>query len=124
MQQMKQGMMEKCQAMMEKHQAMMAESKEADARLQSLAEELDAAKGKAKTAAMAAVISELVEQRQATKAMMGMGYDMMQHMMAHQGGMKKDMMAGMGDCPMMQDMSTADKGESEAREGHTGHHGG
>ena len=46
----------------------------------------------------------------------GMGHDMMQHMMAHmQGGMKKDMMAGMGDCPMMQGMSTAGKGEGEAR---------
>lgn len=122
---MKQGMMEKCRPMMEKHQAMMAKSKEADARLQGLVEEMDTAKRKAKMAAMAAVISELVEQRQATKAMMGMGHDMMQHMMAHmQGGMKKDMMAGMGDCPMMQGMSTAGKGESEAREGHTGHHGG
>lgn len=124
MQQMKQGMMEKCRAMMDKHQAMMAESEKADARLLALVEEMDAAKRKGKTAAMAAVVHELVEQRQATKAMMGMGHDMMQHKMAHmQSGMKKDMMAGMGDCPMMKGMPSAGKGESEAREEHTGHHG-
>jgi hypothetical protein len=55
----------------------MADVKAADARLQALVKDMDAAIGESKIAAMAAVLRELVEQQKAMRSRMA---DMHQHM--------------------------------------------
>ncbi len=87
-----------CKAMMAEHEKMMAETKAADARLDALVSQMNAASGQAKADAAAAAVTELVAQRKAMRdGMMGMHKKMMGHMMEHmQAG--KDSMAM---CPMM-----------------------
>jgi hypothetical protein len=93
----RQQMQEKCQEMMEKHQQMQQEMAAMDARLEELVQQMNAATGEARIDAMAAVINELVEQRQDMhEMMMEMGPGMMGHMMMH---MDPEMMQM---CPMMQ----------------------
>lgn len=88
----------KCKAMMADHGKMMADTKAADARLDALVAEMNAASGQAKAVAAAAAVTELVAQRKAMReGMMGMQQKMMGHMMEH-------MQAGMGSmamCPAM-----------------------
>jgi hypothetical protein len=77
---------------------MMAEMKSGDERLSALVTTMNAAAGADKANAIAAVVTEMVAQRQAMQqGMMKMDHEKMAHMMAHmQAG--KDAMAG---CPMM-----------------------
>jgi hypothetical protein len=70
------------QHMMRMHEQMMAEMRAADARLDALVREMNAASGSAKIDAMAAVLNELLQQRKATHERMG---KMSEHMT---GGMK------------------------------------
>jgi hypothetical protein len=91
----------KCKAMMADHEKMMADMKAADERLDVLVATMNAASGLEKADATAAVVSEMVAQRRATRdGMMKMEHEMMAHMMEHmQAG--KDSMAA---CPMMKSM--------------------
>ena len=70
------------QHMMKMHEQMMAEMKAADARLDALVRDMNAATGNARIDAIAAVLNELLQQR---KAMHECVAKMSEHMM---GGMK------------------------------------
>ncbi|HWR54258.1 MAG TPA: hypothetical protein VN428_24335 [Bryobacteraceae bacterium] len=102
----RQGMMQgamadRCKAMMAKHDQMMAEMKKMDATLDEKLQAMRSARGESKVEAMAAVITEMVEQRrQGRERMMEMQHSAMQHMSEHmaQGGVQMQ-------CPMMSQMS-------------------
>lgn len=98
----KPGMKPDCAAMMQKHEAMQKHMAEMDAKLQTLVDEMNKAKGSAKTDKTAAVVTELVAQRaMMQKQMKDMHPQMMEHMSEH---MKSGMMKAMSDsmaCPMM-----------------------
>ena len=91
-----------CAAMMQQHAAMQSHMKEMNAKLQTLVDEMNKAKGSAKVDKTAAVLTELVAQRSMMqKQMMEMQPKMMEHMMSHmQGGMMKGMGDSMSGCPM------------------------
>ena len=93
----------RCQAMMAEREKMMADMKAADQRLDDLVARMNSASGMDKTAATAAVVTEMVAQhRTMQEGMMKKQQGMMEHMMEHmQAG--KDSMAM---CPMMKPMST------------------
>jgi hypothetical protein len=99
----KPAMMPDCAAMMQEHDAMQKHMAEMDAKLQTLVDEMNKAKGSAKIDKTAAVVSELVAQHSMMqKQMMEMHPKMMEHMMAHmQNGMMKGMAGAMSGCPMM-----------------------
>jgi hypothetical protein len=99
----KPAMMPDCAAMMQQHEDMQKHMAEMDAKLQTLVDEMNKAKGSAKVDKTAAVINELVAQRaMMAKQMMDMQPKMMEHMMAHiQAGMMKGMADSMSGCPMM-----------------------
>ena len=78
------GMAAKCQAMMAGHDKMMAETKAADATLDALVKDMNAAAGEAKINAMTAVVNELVRQNKAMHERMG---QMHQQMMGGRGMM-------------------------------------
>jgi len=105
----KPAMMHDCAAIMQQHEAMQKHMAEMDAKLQSLVDEMNKAKGSARVDRMAAVITELVAQRaMMQKRMMGMHPKMMEHMMAHmQSGMMKGMADSMSGCPMMKENEKA-----------------
>jgi hypothetical protein len=88
----------KCQTMMAEKEKMTADMKAADQRLDGLVTAMNAASGMEKTAATAAVVSEIVTQDRAMRdGMMKMHEDMMGHMMEHmQAGAES-----MASCPMM-----------------------
>ncbi len=95
------AMAERCKAMMAKHDQMMSEMKKMDADLDQKLQTMKSAQGQAKVDAMAAVITEMVEQRhERQKRMMDMQQSMMAHMSEHmaQGG-------GQMQCPMMSQMA-------------------
>jgi polyhydroxyalkanoate synthesis regulator phasin len=73
-----------------------------NAKLQTLVDEMNKAKGSAKVDKTAAVLTELVAQRSMMqKQMMEMQPKMMEHMMSHMhGGMMKGMGDSMSGCPM------------------------
>jgi hypothetical protein len=81
------GMPPACQEMMAMRQSMRAEQATADAKLNDLVAKMNAASGEQKVDAIAAVVSEMVAQRQARH----------EKMAAMQGKME----AAMADCPMM-----------------------
>lgn len=94
-----------CQAMMAKHQAMQDKFVAMDATLDKLVAEMNAAKtskdADAMEKPMAAVLTELVAQRKASRSMM---MEMQPEMMAHMGRhMDMEMHGAKGgmDCPMM-----------------------
>ena len=70
--------------MMKMHEQMMAETKAADATLDALVKDMNAAAGDSKLTAMAALVTELVRQHKAERARMG---QMHQQMMGGQGMM-------------------------------------
>jgi ubiquinone biosynthesis protein UbiJ len=74
------------QDMMKMRQQMLAEMKAADAKLDALVEEVDAAVGEARINAIAAVVTELVRQHKSMHERMG---QMHQHMMGGRGMMMK-----------------------------------
>lgn len=86
-----QGMTAKCKEMMAKHKQRMSMMKEMNKTLQEKVAVMNAAMGEKKIAAMAAVINELVNQRE----------KMMGHMMERMGEENRKSMA---ECPMMQQM--------------------
>lgn len=92
-----------CAAMMQQHDAMQKHMEEMNAKLQTLVDEMNKAKGSAKVDKTAAVLTELVAQRSMMqKEMMEMQPKMMEHMMQHmQSGMMKGMGESMSGCPMM-----------------------
>jgi len=88
----------KCKAMMAEHEKMSADTKAADEKLNGLVTKMNAASASAKSDAIAVVVTELVNQRQAMYASaMKMQHGMMTHMMGHMAE-GKDSMAM---CPMM-----------------------
>lgn len=104
----KPAMMPDCAAMMQQHDAMQKQMAEMDAKLQSLVDGMNNAKGSAKVDRMAAVLTELVAQRATMrKQMEEMQPKMMEHMMQHmQSGAMKEMAA----CPMMKESAAAAPG--------------
>jgi hypothetical protein len=101
--------------MMAHHKEMMARMEAMDARLDELVKKMNAATGKGKPDAVAAVVNELVAQRkQMREQMMAMQPEMMKHMMAHMRmGMMKGMEDSMAKCPMMKTMAPAKDAHSE-----------
>ena len=98
MMKMPSDMAAKCQAMMAEREKMMSDMKTADQRLDGLVAKMNTASGMNKTAATAAVVTEMVAQDRAMRAgMMKMHEGMMSHMMEHMAA-GKDSMAM---CPMM-----------------------
>jgi hypothetical protein len=105
-------MMARCQAMMTEKQKIRAEIKAQDAELQAQVAKMNSAPQNEKLDLLAAVVTQIVEQRiamQDRKA--GMEEQMMPHMMQHM----KMGMGSMTHCPMMQDM---DKKTEDAHKGH------
>ena len=92
-----------CAAMMQQHDAMQKHMAEMNTKLQTLVDDMNKAKGAAKSDKMAAVINELVAQRtMMQQQMMDMHPKMMEHMMEHmKSGMMKGMADSMGSCAMM-----------------------
>jgi hypothetical protein len=72
--------------MMKMHEQMMAEMKAADAKLEALVKDMNAATGEAKVTALAVLVTELVEQHKMLHSRMG---QMHQHMMAGRGPMMR-----------------------------------
>ena len=94
-----------CRTMMEHKTTMAADVKAQDAALTEMVDEMNRASGAAQTLLMAAVITQMAEQRIAKNAHMAqMGDEMMQHMMQH---MKKGK-DSMSQCPMMKDKKGMD----------------
>jgi septal ring factor EnvC (AmiA/AmiB activator) len=97
----KPGMQASCEEMMARHQKMMDEMKAMDARLDGLVQKMNTAQGQAKVDAMAAAVTELVQQRKTMhERMMTMHQGVMGHMMGHMAEGKESMAA----CPMMKMM--------------------
>jgi hypothetical protein len=82
------GMPPPCQEMMAMRQSMRAEQASEDAKLNDLVAKMNAASGEKKVDAMAAVVSEMVAQRQARHEKMA--------------AMQTKIEAAMASCPMMQ----------------------
>jgi len=98
-------MQEHCRTMMEHKKTMAADMKAQDAALTEMVAEMNRASGAEQMPLMAAVITQMAEQRVARNAHMAqMGDEMMQHMMQHMQ-MGKD---SMSQCPMMKDMKDMD----------------
>lgn len=95
------GMAARCQAMMAQREKMMTDTKAADQRLGDLVAKMNAASGTEKVAATAAVVTEMVAQRQTMRdGMMKMQHGMMGHMTEHTQAGKESMAM----CPMMKHM--------------------
>ena len=111
----KPAMMPDCAAMMQQHDAMQKHMAEMDAKLQTLVDEMNKAKGSAKVDKTAAVITELVAQRaMMQKQTMDMHPKMMEHMKAHmQSGMMEGMASSMSGCPMMKGSEKASAPSAE-----------
>ncbi len=108
-------MMECCQEMKAQRQKMMAEMKAQDAELAAQVAKLNSAPEDQKMGLMAAVITQMVEQRTAMNARMEkMQDEMMKHMMQHMqmGG------ESMSQCPMMKDMGGMDEKSAGADKDH------
>jgi hypothetical protein len=106
---------ERCQEMMEKKQQMAAEMKAQDAALTAQVARMNSAKGDEKSAAMAAIVTSLVEQRTAMHARMAtMQEEMMPHMMGHMQSGKESM----AQCPMMSGMGKKDEKSADAHKEH------
>jgi predicted transcriptional regulator len=103
------------ESMMAHHKEMMAKMEAMDARLDELVKKMNAATGRKKPDAVAAVINELVAQRkQMREQMMAMQPEMMEHMMAHMRmGIMKGIEDSMAKCPMMKTMAPANDEHSE-----------
>jgi hypothetical protein len=99
-------MMERCQAMMEQKQKMMAEMKAQDTELTAEVAKMNNAPDDKKVGLMAAILSQMVEQRTAMNARMAkMQEEMMKHMGQHMQMGKESL----SQCPMMKGMK--DMGE-------------
>ncbi len=89
----KQPAMPDCAAIMQKHKAMQQHMEEMNAKLQTLVDQMNQAKGSARVDRMAAVINEPVAQRALMqKQIMTLQPKKMEHMMGH---VQSGMMSGM-----------------------------
>ena len=103
-------MMERCEAMKEQKQKMKEGMKAQNAELTEHVAKMNSAPEAKKVGLMAAVITQMVEQRTTMDARKAkMQEEMMQHMMQHMQ-MGKESMA---QCPMMKDMSEKSAGTHE-----------
>lgn len=94
-------MMAGCQEMMDQQQKMKADMKAQDAQLTGLVAKMNSAPEDKKSDAIAAVLTQMVEQRIAMDARKAkMEEEMMQHMMQHMQMGKESM----SQCPMMKGM--------------------
>jgi len=94
-------MMDGCQQMMKQKQKMMADMQAEDSELTSQVAEMNGVPENKKIALMAAVLTQVVEQRTARDASHAkMQEKMMQHMMQHMQMGKESM----SQCPMMKGM--------------------
>ncbi|MBK7405686.1 MAG: hypothetical protein IPJ41_13970 [Phycisphaerales bacterium] len=104
-----------CASMGKVRVEMMAQQEEADARLDGLLATMNSAAGPMKAEAMAAVVTELVNQRTDAHARMAdMQPKIMQHMMQHvmeaaPADMQVKMQAQMDECPLMLQVVSPDK---------------
>jgi hypothetical protein len=108
-------MMERCQQMKEQKQKMMEDIKAQDAQLTEQLAEMNRAPEDKKTDLIAAILTQMVEQRitmDARKAKME--EEMMQHMMQHMQMGK----ASMSQCPMMKGMKEMDDTSAGAHKEH------
>ena len=94
-------MMERCQAMKEQKEKMMADMKAQDAELTVQVAKMNSAPENKKLDLMAAVVTQMVEQRTAMNVRKAkMDEEMMKHMMQHMQMGKESM----SQCPMMKGM--------------------
>ena len=101
-------MMKQCQAMMEQKKKMMADMKAQDTELTAQVAKMNSAPEDKKLDLVAAVVTQMVEQRTAMNARMAkMKDEMMNHMMEHMQ-MGKESMA---QCPMMKGMDEKSAGD-------------
>ncbi len=108
-------MMEQCQEMKAQKAKMKADMKAHDAQLIEQLAEMNRAPQDKKMDLMAAVVTQMVEQRIAMDARKAkMEEEMMKHMMQHMQ-MGKESMA---KCPMMKGMKGMDEKSSDAHKGH------
>ena len=108
-------MMERCQAMKEQKQKMKEDMKAHDVQLTEQLAKMNSAPEDKKTGLMAAVITDMVEQRitmDARKAKME--EEMMKHMMQHMQMGKESM----SQCPMMKGMKGMDEKSGDAHKEH------
>jgi len=112
---MQSGMMSKCKEMMEMHQEMQTKMKQMDQKLSDLGQKMNQATGDQKIQAMEAVLNEMINQRNAMRAMMMSNHSMM---MPHMGEHMQKGASSMMECPMMKEMQK----EAKEKEEHTEHH--
>lgn len=99
-------MPQQCQSMLVKKKERMAKMREADTQLQQKLATMNKAQGQAKVEAMAALLTQLVNQRaEMREQMMSMSDDGMKHMMGHMGNLE-----AMKNCPMMSKPATDHSG--------------
>lgn len=112
---MKGEMMGSCQTMKEQKQKMMADMKAQDAQLTEQLAKMNDAPENRKLDLMAAVVTQMVQQRAAMHARMEkMQEGMMNHMMQHMQMGKESM----SQCPMMKDMKAMDDKSEDAHKEH------
>jgi hypothetical protein len=106
------NMMQRCQEMKEQKEKMMAEMKAQDAGLSEQVAKMNRAPADKKMDLMAAVLTQMVEQRIAMDARMEkMHEEMMKHMMQHMQMGKESM----SQCPMMKGMKGMDEKSRDAQ---------
>jgi hypothetical protein len=112
---MKGELMESCQAMKEQKEKVMADMKAQDAQLTERLTKMNDAPENRKLDLMAAVVTQMVQQRAAMHARMEkMQEGMMNHMMQHMQIGKESM----SQCPMMKDMKAMDDKSGDAHKEH------
>ena len=108
-------MMEHCEKMMEQRKKMKAETKVQDTALTDLVAKMNLAPEDKKTDLMAAIVTQMVEQRTAMHASKAkMEAEMMEHMMEHMQMGKESM----SQCPMMKGMKGSDEKSADAHKAH------
>jgi hypothetical protein len=106
------NMMERCQAMKEQKEKMMADMKAQDAELAVQVAKMNSAPENKKLDLMAAVVTQMVEQRTAMNVRKAkMDEEMMKHMMQHMQMGKESM----SQCPMMKGMKGMDEKSGDAQ---------
>jgi hypothetical protein len=106
------NMMQRCQAMKEQKQKMKEDMKAQDAQLTEQLTKMNRAPEDKKVGLMAAVLTQMVEQRIAMDARKAkMEDEMMQHMMQHMQMGKESM----SQCPMMKGMKGMDEKSGDAQ---------
>jgi len=106
------NMMQRCQEMKEQKEKMMADMKAQDAELAVQVAKMNSAPENKKLDLMAAVVTQMVEQRTAMNVRKAkMDEEMMKHMMQHMQMGKESM----SQCPMMKGMKGMDEKSGDAQ---------